>query len=81
MATQSSGGDNLPAPLFSRAPDFANRQVASEFDYSELPSNAANELLERRAQIRGAVKKMTQAISAIGRDLMVAKKILATVDS
>jgi hypothetical protein len=77
MSTEDAcGGDHLPVPLVADAPDLANRQLAREFDYSGVPSNATNELLERRAQIVGAVKKTTEAIIAIGRDLTAAKKIL-----
>jgi Protein of unknown function (DUF3102) len=76
MAIETLGGNHLPVPLVSDAPALAHRQSTVEFDYSGLPSNATNELLERRAQIVGAAKKTTEAMIAIGRDLMAAKKIL-----
>jgi hypothetical protein len=71
MTLESSGGDHLPVPIDSNSSD-----LAGKFDYSGLPPDATNELLERRTEIIGAVKKTTEAIIVIGRDLIAAKKIL-----
>jgi Protein of unknown function (DUF3102) len=76
MAIEDRGGHHLPVPLVSGTPDLADRQFNRGFDYGALPSGTANVLRERGIQIRRAVKKTAEAIIAIGRDLIAAKKIL-----
>jgi hypothetical protein len=76
LAIVDACGDELPVPLVSDAPVLVDRQFGTEFDYTALPSNAANELFERRAQIQGAVRKTAAAVAAIGTHLIAAKKIL-----
>jgi hypothetical protein len=75
MTTEDTGEDHLPV-LVSTAPDLADLQFDRGFDYDALPSDMANALRERRANIRRAVKKTTEAIIAIGHDLIAAKKVL-----
>jgi Protein of unknown function (DUF3102) len=76
MTTDYRCGDNLPVPSVANAPNFADRQVDSGFDYNGLPSNIVSALFERRATIRAAITKTTQVMIAIGRDLLAAKKAL-----
>jgi Protein of unknown function (DUF3102) len=76
MDIKDAGGDHLVVTLVSDTPDLANRQFDSGFDYTALPSHAANALVERRAHIQGAVKRTTETIVAIGTHLIAAKKIL-----
>jgi Protein of unknown function (DUF3102) len=76
VVIENAGGDHLPALLVSDTPDLADRRFDSRFDYDVLASDTANALRERRAEIRGAVKKTAEAVIAIGRNLMAAKKIL-----
>jgi hypothetical protein len=76
MATERTGGDNLPVPFVRPTPDLADCRFDSSFDYTGLPSKTANELFERRARIRDAAKRAIEAIIAIGCDLIAAKKIL-----
>jgi hypothetical protein len=75
MTTEDTGEDHLPV-LVSTAPDLADLQFDRGFDYDALPSDMANALRERRAEIQGAVKKTAEAAIAIGRNLIAAKKIL-----
>jgi hypothetical protein len=76
MVIDDAGRGRLPVPLVSDTPDLADRRFDGGFDYSGLPSNAANALLERRAQIQGMVRKTVGMVAAIGTHLIAAKKIL-----
>jgi Protein of unknown function (DUF3102) len=76
MAIEDAGGEHLPVPFVSATPDLADRPLDRGFDYNALPTDTANALRERRAEIRGAVKKTAEAVIAIGRNLIAAKRIL-----
>jgi hypothetical protein len=76
MTTDGLGRNELPVPFMRDAPGLADRQVDGGFDYNALPSNIACGLVERRNAIRGAITKTTEAMIAIGRDLIAAKKML-----
>jgi hypothetical protein len=70
------GDDLLPVPFVADAPDLADPQFDRGFNYDALPGDAARALRERRAQIVRAAKNTTEAMIAIGRDLIAAKKML-----
>jgi hypothetical protein len=72
----SARSDNLPVPINSRPREIADAHVEAGFDYEALPPNVASVLLERRNEIRAGVKKTTEAVIAIGRNLIDAKKML-----
>jgi hypothetical protein len=75
-ADDQSGDDLLPIPFVADAPDLADPQFDRGFNYDALPGDAAHALRERRGQILKAAKKTTEAMIAIGRDLIAAKKLL-----
>jgi hypothetical protein len=76
MPIQDAGGDYVLAPSALDTEKLACSQFNGGFDYGGLPSNATNELLERRAQIQGATKRTTEIVAAMGNHLIAAKKIL-----
>ena len=77
MNSDDYGGDDLlPVPFVADAPDLADPQFDRGFNYDALPGDAARALRERRAQIVRAATNTTEAMIAIGCDLIAAKKML-----
>jgi hypothetical protein len=72
----SARPENLPVPINARPREIADARIEVGFDYGVLAPNIANALLERRNQIRAGVKNTAESVTAIGRNLIDAKKML-----